>query len=100
MKVELVYATKTIQKRYTLELTEGTTVEDAIEQTRVLKDFPEIDLKTQPVGIFSEIIELGHRLKEGDRVEIYRTLTIDPKEARRIRAEEKRKKEGLKLFGA
>ena len=100
MKVELVYASQSNQKQYHLVLATETIVKQAIEASGVLIDFPEIDLAKQAVGIFAEIVELDHVLKEGDRVEIYRKLTIDPKDARRIRAQEKRKKDGLKLFGA
>lgn len=100
MNIEVVYAGKDKQKLYLVECEKAITVEAAITQSGVLKDFPEIDLNEQPVGIFAQIVELDHVLKEGDRVEIYRPLIIDPKDARRIRAEEKRKKDGLKLFGA
>jgi putative ubiquitin-RnfH superfamily antitoxin RatB of RatAB toxin-antitoxin module len=58
---------------------------DAIEGAGILTVFPEIDLEVNPVGIFSKARKLTDGVKEGDRVEIYRQLTIDPKEARRKR---------------
>ena len=100
MKIEVVYANPDAQKLYQLACNENTTVEEAIIQCGVLNDFPEIDLNLQSVGIYSEVVTLDHIVKPDDRIEIYRALTIDPKDARRIRAEEKRKKDGLKLFGA
>lgn len=100
MKIEVVYANPQEQKLYQLECHESISVKDAIIQSGVLNDFPEIDLNVQSVGIYSEIVTLNHIVNPYDRIEIYRELTIDPKDARRIRAEEKRKKDGLKLFGA
>ncbi|WP_440615499.1 RnfH family protein [Cysteiniphilum sp. 6C5] len=100
MKVEVVYANPQEQKLYQIECDENSFVQDLITQSGVLSDFPEIDLTTQSIGIYSEIVTLDHIVKPDDRIEIYRELTIDPKDARRIRAEEKRKKDGLKLFGA
>lgn len=100
MKVEVIYASPQAQKLYQLECDKNTTVKDVITQSGVLSDFPEIDLNVQSVGIYSEVVTLDHIVKPDDRIEIYRELTIDPKDARRIRAEEKRKKDGLKLFGA
>lgn len=100
MKIEVVYANAKKQKLYQVECNEEMSVKDVIMQSGVLIDFPEIDLNTQSVGIYSEIVTLEHMAKPDDRIEIYRALIIDPKDARRIRAEEKRKKDGLKLFGA
>ena len=100
MKIEVVYATPKKQKLYQVECNEETSVKEVIIESGVLVDFPEIDLTTQSVGIYSDIVTLEHIVKHDDRIEIYRALTIDPKDARKIRAEEKRKKDGLKLFGA
>ncbi|WP_119328587.1 RnfH family protein [Cysteiniphilum halobium] len=100
LPVEVVYADSKKQKLYQLECHENSSVKDVITQSGVLSDFPEIDLNVQSVGIYSDIVTLDHIVKSDDRIEIYRMLTIDPKDARRIRAEEKRKKDGLKLFGA
>jgi putative ubiquitin-RnfH superfamily antitoxin RatB of RatAB toxin-antitoxin module len=66
------------------------TVRDAITRSGVLSDFPEIDLDSAAVGIFGERANLDDALEENDRVEIYRPLTVDPKEARRRRARKKR----------
>ncbi|MBK2124295.1 RnfH family protein [Fangia hongkongensis] len=100
MNVELVYGTAAHQRIYSLSFTSSVSVEEVIRQSGVLDDFPEIDLTCQKVGIYAEIVSLDHQVKAGDRVEIYRPLSIDPKEARRLRAERKRKKEGIRLFGA
>ena len=83
----------------------GTTIGEAIEQSGVLQDFPEINLTTQPVGIYARkktldtvLRERGRVLKgeeleafkrERDRIEIYRPLVADPKDSRRKRATKK-----------
>lgn len=68
----------------------GATLGEAIEASGILKRFPQIDLTRDAVGIFGKIAKLDDRLGAGDRVEIYRPLTMDPKEARRKRARNKR----------
>ena len=57
----------------------------AIRRSGILQQFPEIDLANSVVGIWSKKVNLDHALQEGDRIEIYRPLLIDPKTARRLR---------------
>lgn len=83
--VEVVYATARRQQIFTLELNAGATVDQAISQTRLMEIFPEIDLSINKVGIFGHIVNLSKVLQNGDRVEIYRPLQIDPRLARRER---------------
>ncbi len=83
--VEVVYATTSQQPIFTLEMNAGSTVEQAIIQTRLLETFPEIDLSINKVGIFGHIVNLSKVLQSGDRVEIYRPLQVDPRLARRER---------------
>ena len=84
--VEVVYATPAVQRIWQVEIAAESTIEDVIEASGVLDVFPEIDLTKQKVGIFSQQKNLEDEVKEGDRVEIYRPLTMDPKEARKKRA--------------
>jgi len=84
--VEVAYATAEQQVIVVLQVTAGSTVESAILASGVLCRFPEIDLLNAKVGIFAGICSLDRPLKQGDRVEIYRPLLHDPKEARRQRA--------------
>ena len=86
MKVEVVYAGALSQELIALEVPAGCTIKQAIELSGMLQRFPEIDLSRQAVGIFSKKQALTTVLANGDRVEIYRPLTIDPKEARRAKA--------------
>jgi len=64
----------------------GTTVEQAIKLSKLMDEFPEIDLLKNKLGIFSKFTQRDTILQDNDRIEIYRPLKIDPKEARRIRA--------------
>ena len=79
MKVSIVYATPSRQFWMTLDLPEGSRVRDVIDRSGVLNRFPEIDLERQKIGIFSKLTTLDAVLEDGDRVEIYRPITADPK---------------------
>jgi len=85
MNVGICYAEAERQLWMRLEIPNGSTVEQAIKLSGVLNQFPEIDLKTQKVGIFGKITKLDAPVQEGDRVEIYRNITADPNEVRRRR---------------
>lgn len=65
----------------------GCTARQAVELCGIAADFPGIDLASLKLGIYSKVVEDDHLLAEGDRVELYRPLLLDPKEARRQRAE-------------
>ena len=60
--------------------------EDAIRQSGLLAEFPEIDIAHAVIGIFGQRVALDYVLKAGDRVEIYRPLQAEPQDARRRRA--------------
>lgn len=87
MNITLIYASPTKQFIQALEVAAGSTVEQVIKQSNILTMHPEISLQENKVGIFNEIVELNTQVKEKDRVEIYRPLTMDPMEARRMRAQ-------------
>ena len=69
-----------------VEVEEGATLREAIARSGVLEQCPEIDLAVNGVGVFGRARGLDQRVAGGDRVEIYRPLPVDPKEARRRRA--------------
>lgn len=88
MRVEVAYATLAKQKIVTLSVAPETTVFEAAEQSAIVAEFPEIDLETVAMGIFGKLVRKpkSHPLRDGDRVELYRALIFDPKQARRNRA--------------
>ncbi len=88
IKVEVIYALPAQQPLLRVQLPEGATVGDAIRASGVLEAHPEIDLAKNKVGIFSKLVKLDEKVRDRDRVEIYRPLIADPKEVRRKRAEE------------
>jgi len=88
MKIEIVYALKHEQFFYTEEVAEGTTVGEALQQSKLLKEFPDLDVSK--VGIFSRAVKKEDVLQEMDRIEVYRPLLIDPKQQRRDRANKDR----------
>jgi putative ubiquitin-RnfH superfamily antitoxin RatB of RatAB toxin-antitoxin module len=88
IQVEVVYALPAEQTLLRVTLAEGATVEEAIRASGVLDAFPQIDLARNKVGIFSKLVKLDEKVRDRDRVEIYRPLIADPKEVRRKRAEE------------
>ena len=69
-----------------LILPDGATVADAIAESGIRDAWPDVEIRADRVGIFARKVSLDARLRDGDRVEIYRPLKIDPKEARRKRA--------------
>jgi len=88
MMVEVAYAKPDEQVILSVEGEEGMTVQEAIDASGILKKYPEIDLKTNKVGIFGKLTKMDAKMLEGDRVEIYRHLIADPKETRKRRAAE------------
>ena len=90
IKIEVAYATPALQRIFTVMVLVDSTIQTAIDRSGVLEMFPEIDLAKQKIGIFGKQKALGDIVTEGDRVEIYRPLLIDPMEARRKRAQKKK----------
>lgn len=86
MHVEVAYALPDVQHRVHLELEDQATVADALNAVRRLAPFDTIALDTVEVGVFGRLVGREEVLRHGDRVEIYRPLKVDPKEARRVRA--------------
>ncbi len=90
-RVEVAYATPSRQEVVEVMIRPGSTIEQVIRESGLLERFPGIDLARSRVGIFGEIASLRDPVRDGDRVEIYRPLLADPKEARRRRARRRTK---------
>jgi putative ubiquitin-RnfH superfamily antitoxin RatB of RatAB toxin-antitoxin module len=86
VRVSVVYALPEGATEIKLALREGATVAEAIARSRIAERHPEADLDALTAGIFGRVVERTARLADGDRVELYRPLCIDPKTARRRRA--------------
>jgi len=93
ISLEVVYGTPQKQALLEVVVEQGTTVEQAILASGIMKRFPDINIDVLKVGIWNRTCKLTDLPKKGDRIEIYRPLIADPKEARRRRAE-KAKDEG------
>lgn len=89
LTIEVAYGTASAQKLYRLTLTEGSTAREAALAANIVADFPEAQPQTAPLGIFGKTVKDDHPLRDGDRVEVYRPLLADPKDARRKRAAQK-----------
>ncbi len=96
MKVSVVYSPAArLVREWWLELPEGSPVSLALAQCCVFDEFPELRTPTLEVGIWGQRTSLRQKLKANDRIEIYRSLRVDPKVARR----ERFNRQGVKRAG-
>lgn len=86
LSVEVVFATRNRQEIVRIELEEGALAIDAVHASGLCEGDSELAAGILKLGVFGREISPDARLAEGDRVEIYRALSIEPKEARRTRA--------------
>jgi len=86
LRVEVVYALPAGADATRVSLRSPATLRDAIAASGVLARHHDIDFARQACGVFGRRRPLDSQLADGDRVEIYRPLAMDPKEARRKRA--------------
>lgn len=86
LTIEIAYANEQQQSILSYTMQAPCTARQALIASGILNQFPEIDLTKNTIGIFSKKITLEKLLQDGDRLEIYRPLSIDPKQARRLRA--------------
>jgi putative ubiquitin-RnfH superfamily antitoxin RatB of RatAB toxin-antitoxin module len=85
--VEVAYALPHRQALISLAIPPGTTAIEAARQSGIAGRFDDVNLDDATLGVFGQIVAHGQVLREGDRVEIYRALTADPKVVRKARAE-------------
>ena len=86
LPIEVAYATPQRQVIIPLQVFSTCNIEQAIGLSGILTEFPEINPTTLEVGIFGKRASLKTEVHAGDRIEIYRPLLVDPKQARRLRA--------------
>lgn len=85
VRVEVCYATPDRQTIVDVELDAGATVATALAAVAGREPFAGLDLLEIAVGVFGQRVDRQRVLKDGERVEVYRPLAYDPKEARRRR---------------
>ena len=83
LAIEVVFALRARQELISLTVDPGTTVEMAIQQSAIGDLFPEEDLSSYQAGIWGKPVGRDHPLEDGDRLELYRPLLMDPRKARR-----------------
>lgn len=89
MRVEVVYAEPDEQFVRFVEVPAGASAMSALEASGLFEHYPTLQTLPDGIGIHGRRAEPDVLLEEGDRVEVYRALLVDPKEARRRRAEAK-----------
>lgn len=90
LQIEVVFADNRQQKLVQILVPANTNISTAIKLSGILLDFPNIDLRQNKVGIFGRLCNLDTKVNEGDRIEIYQPLVIDPKKIRLNRAKKQK----------
>lgn len=86
MEVEVVWAEPSRQVQRRVSVAPGTTLRQAVEMSGLYADVPELADRRLDVGVFGRRMDPETAVRAGDRVEVYRSLLVDPKESRRARA--------------
>ena len=93
IEVEVLYAPSPArQELRALRMDEGATAAQALEASGLYEVFPELRDAELKIGIHARLVERDTPLRQGDRVEVYRPLQVDPKEGRRTRAAEAKRR--------
>lgn len=87
LKIEVVFALRDRQELKTLAVAKGTTIAAALERSKLYDEFPGEGLQALPVGIWGRPADRADLVRDGDRIELYRPLAMDPRDARRMLAE-------------
>ena len=85
ISVEFVFAAPEKQRLGTVQVPDGATVGDVIEASRLQMDFPGQSFDGLQAGIWGRPVGRDEPVRDGDRVEVYRPLRMDPREARRLK---------------
>lgn len=86
IKVEVVYATPSQQSLIEIALDSGATIDDALRLSGIYAEFPDTDFAQLESGIWGKPAARSTVVRDGDRIELYRPLKMDPRVARRERA--------------
>ena len=83
VEVEMAYARPEIQSVTTIRVVAGTPAREVLRLSKLSEHFPEIDISNCPIGVFGTRIDGNYGVRAGDRIEVYRPVARDPREARR-----------------
>tara|TARA_B110000196_G_C20486914_1_gene360587 strand:+ start:99 stop:380 length:282 start_codon:yes stop_codon:yes gene_type:complete len=86
LSIEVICLAKGREVQRNIEVSDGTTLGEAVDQSGIIEQFPDFDIVKARKGIFGTLRSESWLLKDRDRVEIYQPLIFDPREARRRRA--------------
>jgi uncharacterized protein len=86
IEIEVAYADVADQAVCALKVPAGTTLRQAVEAAGLRERFPGLDPSACRLGVFGRLRDGDELVQVGDRVEVYRPLQADPKQARRERA--------------
>jgi putative ubiquitin-RnfH superfamily antitoxin RatB of RatAB toxin-antitoxin module len=86
IRVAVVYADPQMQIEKWVDVSAESTVGEAIAASGIADSLPP-GFTPAAIGIYGRIVDEHHRVRDGDRIELYRPLVVDPKEARRRRAQ-------------
>lgn len=90
MKIDVLYALPARQHQLEIELPDGATIGQAIERLAQMSECSGWEVDQSAIGVFGQLRPVESELENGDRLELYRPLLVDPKAARRLRAESQR----------
>lgn len=83
MQIEVVFASPDRQELLVVDVPEGATIAQVIEESGLTRRFQEVDLDALQAGVWGKPVLRDIEVKDGDRVELYRELAMDPRDARR-----------------
>ncbi len=92
VRATVVYLSPQRQLVLPVDVAQGSSLQDAVAASGLLQQAPELAGQPLDVGVFNRLREPREPVRDGDRIEVYRPLAIDPKEARRVRAEVRRRR--------
>lgn len=83
VSVEVAFARPDLQWVEPLDVPAGTSAREALRRSGIPGRFPEVDVERCPLGVYGRVVGEGYVVKAGDRIEVYRPLQVDPRDARR-----------------
>lgn len=83
ISIEVVFGRPDSQSLVSLSLDQGATVDIAIDRSGLAESYPDESFADLQTGIWGRIVSRDYVLQDGDRVEVYRPLQLDPRESRR-----------------